>query len=75
MSRTNNGEIAGKRGCLMGRPRSYVREEDEAMEQNEQDPPRNGNGVYSRPSRGRSRTASGSAFFSPMNALTSRLGR
>ena len=48
MSRTNNGEIAGKRGCLTGRPRSYVREEDEAMEQNEQDPPRNG--VYSRPS-------------------------
>ena len=48
MSRTNNGEIAGKRGCLMGRPRSYVRKEDEAMEQNEQDPPRNG--VYSRPS-------------------------
>ncbi len=48
MSRTNNGEIVGKRGCLMGRPRSYVRKEDEAMEQNEQDPPRNG--VYSRPS-------------------------
>ena len=38
MSRTNNGESAGKRGCLMGRPRSYVRKEDEAMEQERTEP-------------------------------------